>query len=140
MQVTFIVLGSVFVLFLLYVAYIARKMKKIPDAPTSAKIRILNNSNFKSITKNGITLVDFWAPWCAPCRMMAPVLNEIAEMNELKMTVAKLNVDLEQQLAMKYKVRSIPTLILFNKGKEEKRFVGIKSRNFLVSEINRLDI
>lgn len=135
MQTTFLVLGSLFLLFIVYMVYSVRKMKNIPAVPESDKIKILNNGNFKAVMNNGLTLVDFWAPWCAPCKMMAPVLNEIAEVESRTVTIAKLNVDHEQQLARKFNIRGIPTMILFNQGKEVKRFVGVKSKQFLIKEI-----
>ena len=137
MQTTFYVLGTAFILFFIYVVYSVRKMKNMPAVQDSDKIKVLNNSNFKIITRQGLILVDFWAPWCAPCRMMAPILNEIAESDNSRVTIAKLNVDHEKQLAQKFKVRGIPTMILFNKGKEVKRFVGVKSKQFLLNEISR---
>ncbi len=138
MQTTFIVLGALFVLVAVYMVYSVRKMKNLPEVPESDKIKILNNGNFKNITRGGLTLVDFWAPWCAPCKMMAPVLNEIAENEGNIVTIAKLNVDHEQQLARKFNIRGIPTMILFDKGKEVKRFVGIKSKQFLIKEIKQV--
>ncbi|NOY95220.1 MAG: thioredoxin [Chlorobi bacterium] len=110
-------------------------MKDIPNVANSKKIKVLNNKNFKPVIRSGVVLVDFWAPWCGPCKMVSPVLNEIAEETD-KVTIAKVNVDLQQPLAGKYKVRNIPTLIMFNKGKEVKRFVGAKSKKFLMKEIN----
>lgn len=82
-------------------------------------------------------MVDFWASWCVPCKAMAPVLNELAEELDEKVKICKLNVDENQQLAVKYAVRSIPTLILFRNGKEIDRFVGVKSKSFLTGKINQ---
>jgi len=80
-------------------------------------------------------LVDFWAPWCGPCRMVAPIVNEIAEEQQGKVRVGKVNVDNQQPLATKFKVRSIPTLILFRNGKEVNRFVGVKPKKVLLEAI-----
>lgn len=70
-------------------------------------------------------LVDFWASWCGPCRMLAPVVEEVAEETEGRAIVGKLNVDEEMELARKYRVASIPTLIVFEGGQEVRRSVGV---------------
>jgi thioredoxin 1 len=70
--------------------------------------------------------------------MMAPVLNEMAELDSDKVTIAKVNVDQQQQLALKFNIRSIPTLVMFANGKEVKRFSGIKNRSFLLKEVQMI--
>lgn len=77
-------------------------------------------------------LVDFWAPWCMPCRMIAPIVEEIAEEVQGKAVVGKVNVDEEGELAMQFGVASIPTLIVFKGGKEVKRVVGVQSKAALM--------
>ena len=77
-------------------------------------------------------LVDFWAPWCMPCRMIAPIVEEIAEEMQGKAVVGKVNVDEEGELAMQFGVASIPTLIVFKGGKEVKRVVGVQSKAALM--------
>lgn len=78
-------------------------------------------------------LVDFWAPWCMPCRMIAPIVEEIAEEMGGKAVVGKVNVDDEGDLAMQFGVASIPTLIVFKDGKEVKRVVGVQSKAALLA-------
>ncbi len=87
----------------------------------------LTNKNFDSIIGNGVTLVDFWEDWCGPCKMQAPVIDELGEKYEGKVTVAKLNVDDEPSIAARFGVMSIPTLIVYREGEEVTRRVGVQS-------------
>lgn len=119
-----------------YVFYSYRKMKNTPLPKDNEKLKILSDQNFSSQIKNGVTLVDFWAEWCMPCKMMAPVLNSVAAEVADGASVGKINIDQHQSSAAKYNVRSIPTLILFKNGKEINRFVGGKSKEFLVKQLN----
>jgi thioredoxin 1 len=114
-----------------------RKMKNQPVAVDNEKIVHLNNQNFNQITKSGISLIDFWAEWCMPCKMMAPVLNEVANEAEGNVHICKVNVESEQNLASKFGVRSIPTLVLLKNGQEIARFVGVKQKNYLLEQINK---
>ncbi|MDE3145359.1 MAG: thioredoxin [Bacteroidota bacterium] len=111
-------------------------MKKLPVVSDNAKILTLTNQNFNTEIKNKIVLIDFWAEWCMPCRMMAPVLNEVAETLPANMKVGKVNIEMYKGLAQQFNVMSIPTMILFKNGKEVKRFVGVKTRDFLLTKMN----
>jgi thioredoxin 1 len=101
----------------------------------SDKILTLNTKNFKAATRKGLVLVDFWAPWCAPCKAIAPILNDVAEELDGEVKIGKINVDHNQPVAGKLKVRNIPTMVLFKDGEEVKRFVGVKTRKFLIREL-----
>ena len=136
MTTTLIIIG-ILAAFVGYIAFSYKKVQNMPDTPNSPKIKVLNNKNFKPIIRSGITLVDFWAPWCGPCKMMAPILNDVAESADADVTVAKVNVDHNQPLANKYKVRNIPTLVMFKDGKEINRYVGVKNKKFLLKEIEK---
>jgi thioredoxin 1 len=84
----------------------------------------LTDNDFDATTAKGLTLVDFWAPWCGPCRMVAPTIEKLADEFEGKVQVAKLNVDDNQMSAMKFRVMSIPTVILFKDGQPAEMYVG----------------
>ena len=81
-------------------------------------------------------LVDFWAEWCGPCKMIAPVLDEIAEEQEGKLRIGKLNVDENPDVARRYEVMSIPTLIVFKDGEPAKRLIGAKGKGQLLEELS----
>ena len=81
-------------------------------------------------------LVDFWAEWCGPCKMIAPILTEIAEEQDGKIKIAKLNVDEAADVARRFEVMSIPTLIVFKDGAPAKRIVGAKGKAALLDDIN----
>ena len=92
---------------------------------TMADIKQIAPENFDAVVNDSLpVLVDFWAPWCGPCRSLSPIVDEIADELAGKLAVAKCNVDDNQELAMKFGVMSIPTLIVFKNGEEVDRSVG----------------
>lgn len=138
MQTTLIVIGMFIVSFFIIRFIMLSKIKNTPMVADHAKVLILTDKNFQQQTKNKVVLVDFWASWCAPCRMMAPVLNDVSAELSGNSHVGKVNIEQYQSLAQQFKVRSIPTLILFSNGKEINRFVGIKSKDFLLKEMAKV--
>ena len=98
----------------------------------------LTGANFKA-TVDGQTpvLVDFWAPWCGPCRAIAPILEEIAKEFEGKAVIGKVNVDNNPDIASQFGVRGIPTLILFKEGKIKEQIVGMNTKSNIVSLLKK---
>lgn len=96
----------------------------------------LTNANFNDTVAKGVTLVDFWAPWCGPCRMIAPIIEELAEDFDGKATIAKVNTDEEQDIAIKYGIRSIPTLLVFKDGEMVDQMVGAAGKQVLADKID----
>ncbi|HOV98977.1 MAG TPA: thioredoxin [Bacteroidota bacterium] len=99
----------------------------------------LTQENFKNEVLDSPLpiLVDFWAPWCGPCKSIAPVVDEIAKEYMGKLKVGKVNVDQQQQIAMQYGIRSIPTLLIFKNGAVVDQFVGAVPKSTLVEKISR---
>ena len=85
---------------------------------------------------NELVIVDFWAPWCAPCRMVAPILEEIAKDYAGRVKVVKLNTDENQNTAVKYNIRSIPTLKIFRNGEEVDELIGAVPKHLIVNKID----
>jgi len=138
MQTTFIIIGVLMAAFIGFRYFAMAKMKNTPLVADHEKVLTLTDKNFQQQTKGKVVLVDFWATWCAPCRMMAPVLNDVASELNGNSHVGKVDIQQYESLAQKFKVRSIPTLILFKNGTEINRFVGIKSKDFLLNEMAKV--
>lgn len=138
MKTALIITGTLIVIFGGLFLMARYKMKNIPVVADHSNIITLTDKNFDHQLKNKVVLVDFWASWCAPCKMMAPVLNDVSEELTGNANVGKVNVEEYQALAQKYQIRNIPTMILFKNGKEVNRFVGVKNKEFLLQEINKI--
>jgi len=98
----------------------------------------LTNDNFQATVGEGVALVDFWAPWCGPCRMIAPVIEELAEEFDSKAKICKVNTDEEQEIAVQFGIRSIPTLIFMKNGEVVDQIVGAQSKQVLADKLNSL--
>ncbi|UVI29977.1 thioredoxin [Paenibacillus spongiae] len=95
----------------------------------------LTKDTFKQNIESGVTLVDFWAPWCGPCKMQLPIVEELSGEMEGQATIAKINVDEEPEIASQFGVMSIPTLILFKDGQPVDKMVGLQSKDALKNKI-----
>lgn len=100
-------------------------------------VKIVDKNTFDDAVKEGVVLVDFFADWCGPCKMLSPVLDELAEDLEGKATIVKVNVDKDNALAAKYQVSSIPSLKLFKDGKIVDETMGFQPKAKLAELVNK---
>jgi thioredoxin 1 len=108
----------------------------------SPNILVLTQDNFAQEVLQSATpvLVDFWAEWCGPCKMISPILGELADEYEGKVKIAKVNIDEQQGLAAEYGIRAIPTLLLFDKGQVADQIVGLRSKRDLKASFDRVTV
>lgn len=107
---------------------------------SSALVIDVNQENFSTVVSDasGVVLADFWAPWCPPCRAMGPVMDELAKELENKLTVVKINVDENSELASKFNVRGIPKFIFFKDGKEISSLSGMQEKSKMIDAYNEI--
>ena len=98
----------------------------------------LTDGDFESTISDGVVLVDFWAPWCGPCKMLTPVIEELAGEYAGKATICKMNTDEHRDAAVQHAISAIPTLILFNAGEVAKKWVGLTTKDDLTEAIDEL--
>jgi thioredoxin 1 len=103
---------------------------------TNENILTLDGSNFKETILQGVTLVDFWAQWCQPCRLMDPILEKIAEKMSGKVKFGKVNIDENPELSVEYNVMSIPAIFIFENGKVINQLFGLRREEEVVEAIN----
>lgn len=96
----------------------------------------LTGDNFDAEIASGVTAVDFWAPWCGPCKMQGPILDKVAEQVGDKVKIAKCNIDEAPTVASKLGIRSIPTIVIFGNGKETERLVGLQTEKTLLEKLS----
>ncbi len=126
-----------------YLVFAARsyqkKLKNYDFSKHSENLVILNDNTFQHKITGKIALVDFWAEWCQPCKIQAPIVNELADefADNKKVVICSLNVEENQKIAAKYQIRNIPTIIIFKNGKEVQRIVGLKPKTYLKKQMER---
>ena len=101
-------------------------------------VETLTKDNFDEKTNSGVSLIDFWAPWCGPCRALTPVIEELESEIGDKVTIGKVNCDTETELAQKFEVRSIPAIFVMKDGKVVDQFVGVKTKQDLQTALEKV--
>ena len=129
--ITYLIAGGV----LGFIIYTFIKNRKRMSKPPSVNVKILTDQNFSSTIKSGVSLVDFWAAWCGPCRVQGPIVDEIADEIGDKAKICKLDIDQHKKIAGQLGIQSIPTILIFKDGKMVQKFVGVKTKTTLIKAI-----
>ena len=98
----------------------------------------LTSDNFDQETSSGVILIDFWASWCGPCKMIGPIIEELANHKQGKAKICKLNIESYPDLASKFKIMSIPALILLKDGTQQGQLIGVQPKEVIKKELNNL--
>lgn len=115
-----------------------RLLKNLADAPENENVIKLTDDTFEKTTEIGISLIDFWAPWCAPCKILAPTINELADEFGERVNICKMNVDENRKTSVALKIRSIPTVIIMQNGTIVGHFVGAKPKYVYAKALKEL--
>jgi len=130
------------VLFMLLSTFVVRhdSLRKVPvsDQNIQNGVLILTDKNFDNTIKNGIVMVDFYATWCGPCKILAPIIEEIAEEANGKVKICKLDTDRCPVASYKYNIKYLPTVIIFKNGNPEYRVMGLQDKETLVKALNNI--
>ncbi len=136
MNTYFWIIFGIFFLVIVFTFYRRYKMvAAMSKAPVSDKLIILTDATFKKQIAKGVSLVDFWAEWCTPCKIQGPVVSELAEEISDQAKICKLDVQHNQRVATELGIRNIPTILIFKEGKIVKKFVGVKTKTVLLKAI-----
>jgi thioredoxin 1 len=117
-----------------------RVFKKLSgkEQTVSGNVIILSDKNFRETVEKGVSVVDFWAPWCMPCRVQNPIINQLADELKGKVKICKLNIEENKKIAIQLKIKSIPNIIIFKEGKVVKQLIGIKPKTLIMKELKLL--
>jgi thioredoxin 1 len=126
------ILSAAVVGYILYNFFVVRKRL---NKPPSENVKILDDGNFDGIIGKGVSLVDFWAAWCGPCKIQGPIVDEVADELKDKANICKLDVDKNQKTAQKYGIQSIPTMMIFKDGKPVNKLVGVKPKSTILKAL-----
>lgn len=135
-MVTFI-LFTILILIIAAVYFMRKSALKMSkeQQTDSVNLIILTDENFNETIKEGITLVDFWAPWCTPCKIQNPVINQVADELAGKAKICKINVDEYKKSATQMKIKNIPNIIIFKNGQAVKQLIGVKPRSTILKAV-----
>lgn len=129
--ITYIISGAV-IGYLLYKFVIARKQL---SRPASEHVINLTDSDFDGTVKSGVSLIDFWAAWCGPCKVQGPIVDEIADEMGEQANICKVDIDKNPKIAQKLGIKNIPTILVFKNGVPVDKFVGVKSKGMLIKAV-----
>lgn len=131
---------SIFILLAVAAFYMRKSAVKLSkdQQKNSAHLIILTDDTFNKTIKDGVTLVDFWAPWCTPCKIQNPVINQVADALNGKAKICKINIDEHKKSASQMKIRNIPNIIIFKDGIAVKQLIGVKPKHTIMKAVSSI--